>query len=68
MACAQNKKPTYTQFDITAAITGNPNRDQVNEYTHEKEPWLMPDGIGTKLGYGLHYKKWVALGIHSGID
>jgi hypothetical protein len=25
-------------------------------------------GMGTKLGYGLRYKKWIGLGIHSGLN
>lgn len=64
---AQDKKITYTQFDVTIAFTGNPKRGKVDPYTNTKESWFLPDGIGTKLGYGLHYKKWVGLGIHSGL-
>jgi hypothetical protein len=24
--------------------------------------------VGTKFGYGLHYKKWVGLAIHGGLN
>lgn len=65
---AQNKKYTYSQFDITLAFTGNPESGNVNQYTQEKEPWFLPDGLGTKFGYGIHHKKWVGLGIHSGLN
>ena len=65
---AQDKKITYTQFDVTIAFTGNPKSGEVDQYTNEKEPWLIPDGIGSKLGYGLRYKKWVGLGIHGGLN
>lgn len=65
---AQDKKITYAQFDVTLAFTGNPKRGNVDQHTNIKEPWLIPDGLGTKFGYGLHYKKWVALGIHSGLN
>lgn len=65
---AQINKINYTQFDITLAFTGNPKSGEVNQYTNEKESWFIPDSIGTKLGYGIHYKKWVALGIHTGLN
>ena len=67
-AFSQNKKFTYTQFDVTVSIKGNPDRDEENPYTHEKRTWFLPDGLGSKFGYGIHYKKWIALGIHSGIN
>lgn len=61
-------KPTYIQYDVTIAIKRNPNADGIDPYTNEKENWFLPDGFGTKIGFGLHYNKWVALGIHSGIN
>jgi hypothetical protein len=30
MAFSQNKKNHYTQFDVTIALTGNPNRDEID--------------------------------------
>lgn len=65
---AQDKKITYAQFDVTLAFTGNTKSGEIDQRTNIKEPWLIPDGIGTKLGYGLRYKKWIGLGIHSGIN
>jgi hypothetical protein len=65
---AQDRKITYAQFDVTLAFTGNPKRGEVDQNTNIKEPWLIPDGVGTKFGYGLHYKKWVGLGIHGGLN
>jgi hypothetical protein len=65
---SQNKKFTYTQFDVTVSIKGNPDRDEEDPYTHEKGTWFLPDGLGSKFGYGIHYKKWIGLGIHSGIN
>jgi hypothetical protein len=32
-------------------------KGEVDQRTNIKEPWLIPDGMGTKLGYGLRYKK-----------
>jgi hypothetical protein len=65
---SQNKKFTYTQFDVTVSMKGNPDRDEENPYTYEKGTWFLPDGLGSKFGYGIHYKKWIGLGIHSGIN
>ncbi len=61
-------KPTYAQYDFTLAFKGNPNAGETNEYTNDKESWFLPDGLGAKMGCGLHYHKWVALGIHTGIN
>jgi hypothetical protein len=33
-------------------FTGNPKSGEVDQRTNIKEPWLIPDGMGTKLGYG----------------
>jgi hypothetical protein len=51
IASGQN---TYTQFDITIAVTGNPNRE-VDPYIISNL-FFIPDGIGSKFGYGVHYK------------
>ncbi len=60
-------KITYVQYDFTLALKGNPNAGETNEYTQTKETWFLPDGLGAKIGYGVHYNNWVALGIHTGI-
>lgn len=58
-------KPTYFQFDVSVPIIGNPNR--VND-DREDNSWFLPDGLNVKFGYGFHKNKWIALGLHSGID
>lgn len=65
---AQNNKNTYFQFDINVPLIGNPDRDDVDPYTNKKGSWFLPDGIGSKIGYGIHYHKWVALGLHTGLE
>ena len=65
---AQERKFTYIQFDIAVSITGNPDRDEPDAYDGEKKAFLVPNAIGSKLGYGVHYKQWLTLGIHSGLD
>jgi hypothetical protein len=51
MAFSQNKKITYTQFDVTIA-PGNPNRDEIDPIP-KKNNLFIPDGIGSKFGYGV---------------
>ncbi|MCD0470235.1 hypothetical protein [Flavobacterium sp. JAS] len=65
---SQNKKFTYLQCDISASITGNPDTNETTNYPDEDRAWIVPDGLGAKIGYGIQYKKWITLGIHSGID
>ncbi len=65
---SQNKKFTYIQFDITTAFRGNPDANVVDQRTKQKGSWFVPDGLGTRIGYGFHYNKWVGLGIHTGIS
>ena len=65
---SQERKFTYIQFDVTLSITGNPDRDEPEAYAGEKKPFFIPNAIGSKLGYGVHYKQWLTLGIHSGLD
>jgi hypothetical protein len=61
-------KLTYTQFEVTLAFTGNPKAEKLIS-VRTKKPWLIPDGMGTKLGYGLRYKmdwirnSWIELGL-----
>lgn len=66
----QVTKFTYMQFDIAVSITGNPNRDDSYYYpeTTSSNAFLVPNGLGSKIGYGVHYRKWLTFGIHSGID
>ncbi|WP_289663464.1 hypothetical protein [Flavobacterium panacagri] len=67
---SQVSKFTYTQFDIAVSITGNPDRDNSidpNESSYSNA-FFVPNGLGSQIGYGVHYKKWLTLGIHSGMD
>lgn len=59
---SQVKRNTYLQFDVAASITQN------SDYDSSASSFIIPDGTGAKIGYGIHYNKWVTLGIHSGID
>ncbi|WP_231632086.1 hypothetical protein [Flavobacterium sp. KJJ] len=65
---AQDRKFNYVQFDVGISITGNPDYGDSPKYEGDKQPFLLPDGLGSKLGYGLQYKQWATLGLHSGLD
>ncbi|WP_281634059.1 hypothetical protein [Flavobacterium luteolum] len=67
---SQATKFTYAQFDFAVSITGNPNNtnDYYDSESTSSNAFLVPNGLGSKLGYGVHYKKWLTFGIHSGID
>ncbi|URM37539.1 hypothetical protein [Flavobacterium anhuiense] len=67
---SQATKFTYIQFDITASITGNPDKDDSYYYpkSTSSNAFFVPNGLGAKIGYGVHYKKWLTLGLHSGLD
>lgn len=67
---SQANKFTYLQFDIAVSITGNPNRDNSidSEESSYSNAFFIPNGLGSQIGYGVHYKKWLTLGVHSGID
>jgi hypothetical protein len=67
-AFSQNKKFTYIQFDVAIPIKGNPERGETDANGNKNSSWFLPDGLNSKIGYGLHYNKWIALGINSGID
>ncbi|WP_310381682.1 hypothetical protein [Flavobacterium sp.] len=61
-------KPTFLQFDFSIPLTGNPDRDVVDPYTHEKGYWFIPDGLNAIVGFGIHKNQWLAIGINSGIN
>jgi len=65
---AQDKKHSYILFEVAVPIKGNPDRGETDLNGNTNNLWFLPDGLSAKLGYGIHYKKWAAVGIHSGID
>jgi hypothetical protein len=50
---------------MTIALTGNPN--QTLSYTNKNNLFLFLM-VGSKFGYGVHYNKWIAVGVHSGLN
>ncbi|MFB9078660.1 hypothetical protein ACFFLS_14815 [Flavobacterium procerum] len=67
---SQASKFSYLQFDIAVSITGNQDRDNYynDSESTSSNAFFVPNGLGSQIGYGVHYKKWATLGIHSGID
>jgi hypothetical protein len=67
-AFAQKNKWDYIQFDVSVPLRGNENKGETDANGNTNNSWFLLDGLSAKLGYGIHYKKWVALGAHTGID
>ncbi|VXB26473.1 conserved hypothetical protein [Flavobacterium sp. 9AF] len=63
-----SKKNTYTQFDLVVPLKGNKNRGESYSDGSENNNWFVPDGIGAKFGYGIHYNKWIGISANSGLD
>ena len=61
-------KIILSQFEITIPLKGNDTYGEIDDYVNRSDYMIVPDGISTKFGYGIHHNKWVGLSIHSGID
>ena len=59
---------TYTKFDFSVPLRVNQHHGEVDQYTGEKEPFFLFDGLSARVGYGTHLHKWLGLGINTGID
>ena len=64
----QIKKNTYIQFEIAMLLRGNPNQGETFENGTRNTDWFLPDGLSSKMGFGIHKNKSFLLGIHSGIE
>ena len=59
---------TFIKFDFSAPLRVNQHHGEINQYTGEKEPFFLLDGLSARVGYGTHLHKWLALGINLGLD
>ncbi len=59
---------TFSQFEITIPLKGNDTYGEIDENGNRSDYVLVPDGISSKFGYGIHHNKWLGISIHSGID
>lgn len=64
----QSEKITYFQFEIAMPTRGNQNYGTVYPDGSRNKSWFLPDGLSSKVGFGIHKNKWILLGIHLGID
>ena len=59
---------TFTKYDFSIPLRVNQHYGEINQYTGEKEPFFLFDGLSARVGYGTHLDKWLALGVNAGID
>lgn len=59
---------TYAKFDLSFSIKGNEYYGETDPDTGQKEPFLIPEGIATRFGFGVKPIKWIAIGANLGID
>jgi hypothetical protein len=65
---SQQKNNRYTQFDISVPLKGNSTYGEIDSNGVRSDYWLLPDGLSLKYGVGIDHKKWVSLGVQTGID
>lgn len=58
----------YTQFEVIVPLKGNKTYGEIDENGNRSDYWFLPDGIGIKFGYGIHYNEWIGVAATSGID
>ena len=59
---------TFSQFEITIPLKGNDTYGEIDGNGNRSNYLIVPDGISSKFGYGIHHNKWIGISIHSGID
>jgi hypothetical protein len=65
---SQQKNNRYTQFDISTPLIGNSTYGEINSNGIRSDYRLLPDGLSLKYGVGIDHKKWVSIGVQTGID
>jgi len=65
---SQQKNNRFTQFDISTPLKGNSTYGEVDSNGVRSDYWLLPDGLSLKYGVGIDHKKWVSIGVQTGID
>ena len=65
---SQQKNNRYTQFDISTPLKGNSTYGEIDSNGVRSDYWLLPDGLSLKYGVGIDHKKWVSIGVQTGID
>jgi hypothetical protein len=65
---SQEIKNRYYQAEIAAPLIINSTYGEFDTLGNRSDFWFVPDGLSLKFGVGVHQKKWIAAGIHTGID
>lgn len=63
-----SQKITFSQLELAIPFKGNPNRNNTEINEQSNKNWFIPDGIFTKVGYGIHYNSWIGISLNTGID
>lgn len=50
---AQLRRGSYTQFNLSVPLHGNPNYGEDIDYSYR----FLPDGLSAEFGGGIHYNK-----------
>ena len=65
---SQQKNNRFTQFDISTPLKGNSTYGEIDNNGVRSDYWFLPDGLSLKYGVGIDHRKWVSIGIQTGID
>lgn len=63
---------TFAQLALSVPLRGNPDEGNDDYYEDNDDPsvfdYVVPDGIGAHLGYGVFYNSWIGISANTGID
>lgn len=65
---SQQKNNRFTQFDISTPLKGNSTYGEIDSNGVRSDYWFLPDGLSVKYGVGIDHKKWISIGVQTGID
>ena len=63
-----SKRIFFQTLELSVPFKGNENYNSFDENNNQNKNWFVPDGIFTKAGIGIHYNKWIGIGVNSGLD
>ncbi|WP_298391849.1 hypothetical protein [Flavobacterium sp.] len=55
-------------YDFSIPFRGNETYGEVDENGNRSDYWFLPDGIGAKFGYGIHFSEWIVFSLNAGFD
>ena len=59
----KNKRITYAQIEFSIPFVFDPENS-----ANSNIGGLLPAGANLMIGYGYHHNKWIAIGLHTGIN